>query len=159
MQQRIINSRLFRSILLTCAFFANIAYSQQKIAFFDSYRSLADSLGKEYQIPACVILSVAYLESGGGVSVVAKKLNNHFGIVGDCKYSISKHQSKYKYYETSKDSYIGFCNLVKNKKFYESMKGSTDEHLWFKKIAATGYAADATKWANACSRICNDYCH
>lgn len=129
-----------------------------KSNYFETYRSFVDSLSKVYEIPSCVILSVAYLESGGGTSTVAKKLNNHFGIVGDCKFEISKHQSKYKYYSNIQDSYIGFCNLVKNRKFYESIKGTEDEKVWFRKIASTGYAADATKWANACIKICENNC-
>ena len=84
--------------------------------------------------------------------------HNHFGIVGDCNFEISKHQSKYKYYSNIQDSYIGFCNLVKNRKFYESIKGTEDEKVWFRKIASTGYAADATKWANACIKICENNC-
>ena len=71
---------------------------QTELSYFDKYRLLADSLSKQYEIPTCVILSVAYLESGGGTSVIAKKLHNHFGIVGDCNYSISKLKSRYKYY-------------------------------------------------------------
>jgi len=133
--------------------------SKGNVSYFDKYRELANELSAQYEIPSCVILSVAYLESGGGTSVVAKKLNNHFGIVGDCKPAISKHKSKYKYYASVSDSYRGFCKLVSSKKFYNSMKGSKDEKLWFKKIAATGYAADATKWANANIRICQNYCH
>jgi len=130
-------------------------YSQKvKPTYFEKYRSLADSLSKEYGIPVGVILSVAYLESGSGTSLAAKKLNNHFGIVGDCKYGISKHKSKYKYYSTVQESYIGFCNLVKNRKFYESLLGNEEERIWFKKIAASGYAADAIKWSNACIEIC-----
>jgi len=132
-------------------------YSQKpKPTYFEKHRSLADSLSIEYGIPVGVILSVAYLESGAGTSLAAKKLNNHFGIVGDCKYPVSNHKSKYKYYPTVEESYVAFCNLVKNRRFYESLRGSTEERVWFIKIAATGYAADATKWSNACIRICKD---
>ena len=60
------------------------AYSQ-KITYFDKYATLADSLSGVYKIPSSVILSVAYLESGGGTSKVVLRLHNHFGIVGDCK--------------------------------------------------------------------------
>ena len=129
----------------------------KKPAYFDNYKHLTDSLSEVYQIPACVMLAVAYQESGGGVSLVAKKLNNHFGIVGDCRYDISKHKSKYRYYPTITDSYIGFCKLVASKKFYESMKGNTDEKLWINKIAATGYAGDPS-WASVVYSIVVKHC-
>jgi Bax protein len=96
----------------------SVVYGQQKPVYFDNYRALADSLSLVYQIPSCVMMAVAYHESGGGVSLVAKKLNNHFGIVGDCRFDITKHKSKYRYYPTITDSYIGFCNLVASKKNY-----------------------------------------
>lgn len=128
------------------------AYSQ-KITYFDKYATLADSLSGVYKIPSSVILSVAYLESGGGTSKVALRLHNHFGIVGDCKTSISNYKSRYKYYATTEDSYVGFCKLVSSKKFYESMLDSVDAKLWLKKIAATGYAADPTLWANTVYNI------
>jgi flagellum-specific peptidoglycan hydrolase FlgJ len=36
--------------------------------YFKKYQKIADSLGKEYKIPSCLILGVGYLESGGGKS-------------------------------------------------------------------------------------------
>ena len=104
------------------------------------------------------MLAVAYHESGGGVSVVAKKLNNHFGIVGDCRYDFTNHRSKYRYYPTITDSYIGFCKLVASKKFYESMKGNTDEKLWLKKLGATGYASDPN-WPITVYKVVVNKCH
>ena len=136
----------------------SVVYGQQKPVYFDNYRALADSLSLVYQIPSCVMLAVAYHESGGGVSLVAKKLNNHFGIVGDCRFDITKHKSKYRYYPTITDSYIGFCNLVASKKFYETMKGNTDEKQWLKKLGATGYASDPN-WSTTVYKVVLNKCH
>jgi Bax protein len=130
--------------------FISIAFSsfgQHK--YFVDYRKLADSLESVYQIPACVILSIAYIESGGGTSSVAKKLHNHFGITGKNDVSISNYKSVYRYFPTIRDSYIGFCNLVVSKKYYASMKGSKDNLKWLKTIASYGYAADANGWSNS----------
>lgn len=125
----------------------------QKTSYFVKYEALADSLSKVYKIPRSVILSVAYWESGGGTSKAARHLHNHFGIVGDCKTSISKYKSQYKYYASVEDSYVGFCKLVSSKKFYQTMLESIDAKMWLKKIAATGYAADPTLWANTIYNI------
>jgi hypothetical protein len=87
-----------------------------------------------------------------------EKLNNHFGIVGDCRYDITNHQSKYRYYPTITDAYIGFCTLVVSKKFYESMKGNTDENLWLKKLGATGYASNPN-WPTTVYKVVTNSCH
>lgn len=81
---------LIRTLVIGQLLGFSFVFGQQKPVYFDDYRALADSLSLVYQIPSCVMLAVAYHESGGGVSVVAKKLNNHFGIAGDCRYDITK---------------------------------------------------------------------
>lgn len=145
-------------VVLFFSLYSHFCSSQNATNYFSNYKYLADSLSKAYGIPSCVILGVAYIESGGGKSVVAKKLNNHFGIVGNCNYAVSHHKSRYRYYPSIKDSYIGFCNLVASKKMYAQMKGSPDCKLWLKKIAATGYAADATKWTTHVYSTIKKYC-
>ena len=129
-----------------CLFICKSSNAQNK--FFISYRPLADSLAAAYQIPASVILAVAYQESGGGTSVVGRRLNNHFGlkgrVVGGDTVSV---KSSYKYFEKPGDSYIYFCNLVARKKFYPSLKGTTDYKKWVIAISKTGYAGNAKVWS------------
>jgi len=146
------------TVVLFFSLYSHYCSSQSGTSYFAKYRKLADSLSTAYGIPPCVILGVAYHESGGGTSVLAKKLHNHFGIKGDCNYAVSHHKSSYRYYPTVEDSYVGFCKLVANKKMYAQMKGSTDCKLWLKKIAATGYAADASKWSGNVNSIIRRYC-
>ncbi len=138
-------------------FFVFSSFSQKQ--YFIDYRALADSLEAKYDIPACVILSVAYIESGGGTSKIANKLNNHFGIKGKNDVSVSGYQSSYKYYNSIRDSYLGFCNLVMSKKYYENMKESKDCEKWLKAIASCGYAADANKWSASVFSILKKNCN
>jgi Bax protein len=116
--------------------------------FFNEYRPLADSLAAAYQIPASVILAVAFQESGGGTSVVGRRLNNHFGlkgrVAGGDTVSV---KSSYKYFAKPADSYVYFCNLVARKKFYPYLKGSKDYKKWVVSISNTGYAANAKVWS------------
>jgi len=144
--------------VLIASFFAYFCASQNATTYFTKHQKLADSLSVTYGIPSCVILGVAYHESGGGTSILAKKLHNHFGIKGDCNFAVSHHKSSYRYYPTIEDSYIGFCKLVANKKMYAQMKGTTDCKLWLKKIAATGYAADASSWIAHVIAVIKKYC-
>ena len=43
-------------------------------------------------------------------------------------------------------------------KFYESMKGNTDEKLWLKKLGATGYASDPN-WPTTVYKVVLNKCH
>ncbi len=126
--------------------------------YFVDYRKLADSLSSVYQIPACVILSVAYIESGGGTSNIANKLHNHFGIKGKNDIAISGYKSSYRYYPTIEDSYIGFCNLVASKAYYATMTDSKDHEKWLKSIAACGYAKDANLWSATIYKVLKKNC-
>ena len=129
-----------------CLFYWNCTHAQSK--YFIEYRSLADSLAVAYQMPASVILAVAYQESGGGTSVVGRRLNNHFGlkgrVVGGDTVTV---KSSYRYFETPADSYIYFCQFVARKKFYSTLKGDKDYKKWVVAISNTGYAANAKIWS------------
>ena len=133
-------------LFLVCFLFCGRANSQNK--FFNEYRPLADSLAGVYHMPASVILAVAYQESGGGTSVVGRRLNNHFGlkgrVAGGDTVSV---KSSYKYFAKPADSYVYFCNLVARKKFYPSLKGNKDYKKWVVSISNTGYAANAKVWS------------
>ena len=126
--------------------------------YFEKYGPIADSLSQAHGIPACVMLAVAYHESGAGTSQIAKLLNNHFGIKG--KNDLMKtHKIKcsYKYYPSAEESYRGFCRLVTSKKYYEKLKGTDDVKKWVKSIAAAGYAANAERWSNSIIRVIKTY--
>jgi Bax protein len=135
----------------------SLGLSQSK-TYFQDHRHLADSLSAVYKIPSCVILAVAYVESGGGVSNVAKKLNNHFGMAGNCQFETSGYRSKYKYFPTARASYVGFCELIKSKRFYPELVGSVDEKKWLTSIASTGYAADPVKWSGSVYNVISERC-
>ena len=147
--------KLFTSVLLL---FCSLSVYSQNIKYFSSYRELADQMEVKYEIPACVILAVGYIESGGGTSKVGKLLNNHFGIVGSCKSEISGYKSRYKYYPTIEASFTGFCELLASKKYYAKLKGTKDVKVWLKAIAAAGYAQDAEHWSKTVGSIANKHC-
>lgn len=132
--------------LLFCLLFSKNIFAQNK--FFEDFRSLADSLGEVYEIPSEVILAIAYHESGGGKSLISRRLNNYFGLKGRVPGGDTVSvKSSYKYFEKPADSYIYFCNLVARKKFYPSLKGATDYKKWVIAISKTGYAGNAKVWS------------
>jgi len=79
--------------------------------YFKTYRPITDSLEKEYGIPSLVILGIAYHESGGGKSYLAKTSNNHFGIKGKNHYI----KSSYKSFDLVIESYEMFCSVISKK--------------------------------------------
>lgn len=132
-------------------------HGKSQISYFKNYQSICDSLESIYQIPSSVMLAIAYHESGGGISRNAKLLNNHFGIVGSNNL-LKTHgvKSKYKYYPTVLDSYIGFCNLVAKKKFYSNLKGNTSYSKWVYSIHSSGYCPSET-WPGKVISIIKKY--
>ena len=116
--------------------------------YIKEYKPMVDSLSAMYQIPSSVIFGVAILESGGGVSVVGRRLNNHFGlkgrVAGGDTVSI---KSSYRYFARPVDSYVFFCNLLVKRKFYPALKGNNDYKKWVTAISKTGYAANAAVWS------------
>lgn len=122
-------------IALSSALYAQNNYISQ-------YKTLASELSKEYGIPSSIILSIAFVETGGGTSKMSKVLKNHFGIVG--KNTITK--SKYKSFNSAQESYIAFCKIISKKKYYAELKGNNNHHEWITAIANSGYSTNPTEW-------------
>lgn len=115
--------------------------------YIKKYRTLADSLSREYKIPVAVILGVAIVESGAGKSRNSKLLNNHFGIVG--KNDLMKTngiKSRYKQFPSVTASYVAFCKLVKKRKYYDKLKGNANYTLWLEAMSKAGYSEAPEEW-------------
>lgn len=111
-------------------------------SYINQYKSLATELSQEFGIPTTVILSIAYMETGGGTSSACKVLNNHFGMTG--KNDINT--SRFKSFNDSKASYRAFCEWVTKRKFYGRLKGSQNHNDWFVAIASSGYSTKPAEW-------------
>jgi len=137
----------FPALLLTLslALISLLGVAQTK--YVKKYRPLADSLEKEFGIPASVILGVAIIESSSGTSPNCKLLNNHFGIVGKNKvFKTKRIRTRYKQYPDSRASYIDFCKVLSRKKFYKKLKGNLNYHLWLDAISKSGYSEVPSIW-------------
>lgn len=110
---------------------------EQYVAKHDS---IAISLMREYEIPASLILCIAIHESNAGRSEQAKKYHNHFGMKGK-PYIGGKH-GKYRKFESDEDSYLAFVKMILKRKYYEKLKGETDNAKWLKAMKLAGYAMD-----------------
>lgn len=128
-------------ILSLMILFFSLQISAQN-SYINQHKPLATELSKEFGIPSAIILSIAYVETGGGNSKHAQTLNNHFGMVG--KNTVNS--SKFKSFESSKESFRAFCEMISRKKYYQKMKGNLDYSEWLNAIASAGYAGKPTEW-------------
>jgi flagellum-specific peptidoglycan hydrolase FlgJ len=137
-------------LLLFFIFFATAAQAQRKEVkkYIKKYETLAVKKMQEYNIPASIILGVSIVESAAGKSVICKSLNNFFGVKGKNTSSFKKmgYKSKYKEYDSDLASFEHFCQIVKNKKFYKKLKGSTDYMKWLNNMNTASYATAQQKW-------------
>jgi Bax protein len=142
---------VFIWFLLTGCLWAVPAHSQKSVhKYIDKFSPLAVKLMHEYGIPASVIMGIAITESGAGTSLVCRKLHNHFGMVGKNKDSVKKmgYHSKYRQYPNDSTSYRHFCQVLKKRKLYASLKGSMDYELWIVTINKHGYASAKQAWVD-----------
>lgn len=129
-----------RSLMVFILFFS-LKISAQN-SYINQYKPFATELSQEFGIPTVVILSIAYMETGGGTSSTCKVLNNHFGMTG--KNDVNT--SRFKSFTESKASYRAFCEWVSKRKFYEKLKGSQNHDEWFVAIASSGYSTKPAEW-------------
>lgn len=127
--------------LIVFVLFFSLKVSAQN-SYINQYKPFATELSQEFGIPAVVILSIAYMETGGGTSSACKVLNNHFGMTG--KNNINS--SRFKSFSDSKASYRAFCEWVSKRKFYGKLKGSQNQDDWFTSIASSGYSTKPSEW-------------
>ena len=116
------------SLVLTL-FSVSANAQQKKHNYITTNEQLAEELSEKYGIPSGVILAVAFVETGGG-------------IVGKNKVT----KSKYKSFDSTRESYEAFCQILSRKKYYSDLKGIKDTAEWVKAIAAAGYSTQPVEW-------------
>ncbi len=157
---------LFTGLLLFCSFQMqgqrkNAAYEQ----YIKQYSDLAVEQQRKFKIPASITLAQALLESGAGLSTLAKNSNNHFGIkchadwdggrvyhdddeVGECfrKYIKVIHSyDDHSLFLTKRPRYAGLFKLD-----IKDYKG------WARGLQEYGYATDRA-YANKLIKLIEDY--
>jgi flagellum-specific peptidoglycan hydrolase FlgJ len=133
--------KLKKIFLIIC--FLPLFLGARNTKYIKKHKPISKELGKKYKIPYKFILAVAVMETEGGRSKICKKLHNHFGVKGKNK---ANWKTKYKQYPNDKASYEDFCRIVRNKRFYPTLKGNDTISLWVAKLAKTGYSSNPTQW-------------
>lgn len=136
------------NLIIIFSLIFNMKISAQN-SYINQHKPLATELSKEFGIPSAIILSIAYVETGGGNSKHAQTLNNHFGMVG----KNTLNGSKFKSFESSKESFRAFCEMISRKKYYQKMKRNLDYSEWLNAIASAGYAGKPTEWKQKINNV------
>jgi len=127
--------------------------------FFAKYYSQALSIEKKSKINRYLILSQAYLESGAGESVLAKKYNNFFGIKAGSNWKGEKIKLKtkeadkagnlydtsadFRVYNSPADSFQSYANVLSTKRYKDAgIFSSLDPAEQAKAVIKAGYATD-----------------
>jgi len=143
--------------------------AQRKNASYEKYvkqyNDLAAQHQKKYRIPASITLAQGILESGAGLSKLARESNNHFGIKchNDWKGGRVYHDDdlrgecfrKYKRVEESYEDHSRF--LTERSRYSRLFKlNITDYKGWARGLQTCGYATDRA-YANKLIKLIEDY--
>ncbi|MFN0274510.1 MAG: glucosaminidase domain-containing protein [Chitinophagales bacterium] len=125
--------------------------SEAVLNYIDTYKWIAISQMQDYKIPASITLAQGILESGAGLSELAAKSNNHFGIKchsdwkGDKVYYDDDAKDEcFRKYKNAEDSYKDHSEFLTNSNRYSELfeLDITDYKGWAKGLKSAGYATN-----------------
>jgi len=149
------------SIMLPAAKKKNKAYED----YIGKYSSIAVKHRDKYKIPASITLAQGILESGAGLSEIARASNNHFGIkchsdwTGERIYRRDDGPNDcFRKYKNIEDSYEDHAKFLLQYPRYAVLftYNIRDYTAWAKGLQTCGYATDKG-YANKLIRIIEDY--
>jgi LysM repeat protein len=135
------------------------------VEYINTYKDLAIEQMKQYRIPASITLAQGLLESGAGMSDLARKSNNHFGIkcnngwTGRTVHHDDDARGEcFRAYSHPRDSYRDHSLFLRNGSRYAFLfkLSITDYRGWAQGLKRAGYATDPS-YANRLITIIEDY--
>ena len=145
------------------------AQAQKKLKshlnYIDNYNKLAIKQMVKYKIPASITLAQALLESGAGLSELARSSNNHFGIKCHAEWKGEKIYRRddnpddcFRKYKTIEDSYEDHSGFLNNHSRYSVLFSYdiTDYTAWARGLQKCVYATDKA-YANKLIKYIEDY--
>ena len=160
-----------RLFFISCFFlvFALTLSAQKKnqayVDYINNYYYLAVKHKDKYKIPASITLAQGLLESGAGLSELARSSNNHFGIkchsdwTGERVYRRDDTPNDcFRKYNSVEDSYEDHSNFLKKYPRYSVLftYNIRDYTSWAKGLQTCGYATDKG-YANKLIQVIEDY--
>lgn len=140
----------FIMFLLCLASMAQTRKNTQYQQYINQYKDLAIQQMLKYRIPASITLAQGLLESRAGLSDLAIKGNNHFGIkchdwTGATTYHDDDLKNEcFRAYNTVLESYEDHSKFLVEKQRYRSLfsLNTTDYRGWAHGLKAAGYATN-----------------
>ena len=135
------------------------------VDYINKYNDIAVKQRDKYKIPASITLAQGILESGAGVSGLAKSSNNHFGIKCHSDWKGERVYWKddgpndcFRKYRTVDESYEDHSKFLVQQPRYSVLftYNIRDYKSWAKGLQTCGYATDKG-YANKLIRIIEDY--
>jgi flagellum-specific peptidoglycan hydrolase FlgJ len=155
--------KLYFLTLLLVASFAASAQKNTPSGYIEKHKDDAIRIMHETGVPASIVLGVAMHESACGNSILAKNLNNQFGVKGNSRIVYYRDNKKvktlYKRYESVYDSFQDFARIMTERSEFNGLIEKLthfDYTNWAHSIQNNGYASDP-KWAKGVLRIINKY--
>jgi flagellum-specific peptidoglycan hydrolase FlgJ len=121
------------------------------IAYISQYAPIAMDEMKKHKIPASITLAQGILESGNGLSNLALKSNNHFGVKchkgwkGDSvRHDDDEDQECFRKYKHVESSYRDHSEFLRTRSRYDFLFDlkKDDYEGWAKGLKKAGYATD-----------------
>ncbi|MCR5351309.1 MAG: glucosaminidase domain-containing protein [Bacteroidales bacterium] len=141
-----------RILLLFAAVWLSLgAGVNPRLAYIDQYSALAVLEMQRTGVPASITLAQGMLESGAGLSPLATKANNHFGLKchGDWTgerfyYDDETPDECFRMYRTVEDSFRAHSDFLRGRERYASLfeLDPTDYKGWARGLRRAGYATD-----------------
>ena len=140
-------------VFMICASInAQMKWNSRYQAYIDQYKDLAIAEMLKYDIPASITLAQGLLESGAGMSELARKGNNHFGIKchdwgGATTYhDDDEEQECFRKYRDVYESYEDHSRFLVRQPRYRSLfrLKRTDYKGWARGLKKCGYATSPT---------------
>jgi LysM repeat protein len=155
--------------LLSFFFVADGLSAQHRVRTYEDYigrySDLAIDHMERYKIPASITLAQGILESGAGLSDLARRSNNHFGIKchqgwrGPSVYAADDLPNDcFRRYDRVEDSYQDHSEFLINGSRYKMLfeLSITDYKGWARGLQKSGYATDKA-YANKLIKLIEDY--
>jgi LysM repeat protein len=151
-------------LLATAALFLSAAKNPRQ-AYIDRYYPLAVQEMLRTGVPASITLAQALLESGAGLSPLATRANNHFGMKCHNDWTGEKFYQEddraddcFRVYPSVTDSYRAHSDFLRNRERYKTLfdLDPTDYRGWAKGLRRAGYATDPN-YANKLITLIEDF--
>lgn len=156
---------LFLSFLFICSNISAQSAVRNYEIYIEKYSDLAIQHMEKYRIPASITLAQGILESGAGLSDLARRSNNHFGIKCHREWSGPRVFAQddtpndcFRSYGRVEDSYQDHSEFLVGSARYRSLfeLSITDYKGWARGLQQSGYATDRA-YANKLIKLIEDY--